>query len=221
MAAIGRAGQPVEEGAADPLPYARPLIGVLGIAAAGLVVGLAATALAVTRDWDPESLAVGAWTIWPGVGTPAIDPYARARQAVTGSVPMAANEGLAFLARVDDTGYRLVLGCTYRLDGAIGPTRFWTLAAQDAQGRALDTEAHRTAFTSATVLRDAAGAASVEIGPGARPGNWLPTAGAGPMDLVLRFYDTPLADTRADLAAAMLPAITRLSCEGRDAAAKP
>ena len=76
----------------------------------------------------------------------------------------------------------------------------------------MDTAAHRAAFTSATVIRDASGAATIEIGPEAQPGNWLPTAGTGPMDLVLRFYDTPLADTRRDLAAATLPAVTRVSC---------
>ena len=206
--------QQTEAAARDPAPFALPLSALLAIAGAGLAIGLAATALAVGRGWDPGRVAIGAWTIRPGIGTPAIDPYALARVAVTGTAPMAANEGVAFAARIDDTGYRLVLGCTYRLSGPIGPTRFWTLTAMDAAGRGMDDAAHRTAFTSTTVVRDESGAATIEIGPEARPGNWLPTSGAGPMDLVLRFYDTPLADTRSDLAAATLPAITRLSCPG-------
>ena len=205
----------------DPVPFRLPPLVLLVIAIVGLAAGLAATALAVGRGWDPGRVSVGAWTIRPGLGTSAIDPYARARQALTGAVPMAANEGVAFSAMIDDTGYRLVLGCTYRLSGPIGPTRFWTLAAADAHGLAMDTAAHRTSFTSATVIRDETGAATIEIGPEARPGNWLPTSGSGPMDLVLRFYGTTLADTRSDLAAATLPAITRFSCVGPDAAAKP
>ena len=184
----------------------------MALAAAGLGLGLFATALAVDRGWDPGTVGIGPWTTRPGIGTTAIDPYARARLALTGQMPLAANEGLTFRAETDDTGYRLVLGCTYRLSGSMGPTRFWTLTALDAAGRAMDDGAHRSAFTSATVIRDTDGALAIDVGPEARPGNWLPTAGRGAMELVLRFYDTPLADARADLALATLPAIARQSC---------
>ena len=186
--------------------------GVLAILAVGLALGLGATALVLARNWDPGAVWIGPWSARPQVGTPAIDPYARAELARSGAVPLAASEGLAFTATTDDTGYRLLRSCQYRVSGAFPPARFWTLTATTAAGATLPNPADRVAFTSAGVLRDTAGAVTVAVGPSARPGNWLPLSGDGPLTLTLRLYDTPLAGNAGEAAAASLPAVTRLSC---------
>ena len=94
------------------------------------------------------------------------------------------------------------------------PARFWTLTATDGVGTALDDAAHVSAFTSAELIRDAEGHFTIEVGPRARPGNWLPLSGDGPLTLTLRLYDTPLAGEAAEIAAAPLPGIARQGCEG-------
>lgn len=191
-----------------------PGAGVLAIMAVGLALGLCATALVLARGWDPGAVTVGAWTARPQVGTAAIDPYARAELARSGAVPLVAGEGLAFVATTDDTGYRLLRTCSYRVSGAFPPARVWTLTATDPDGSTLANPAERAAFTSNDVLRDMAGGVAVVVAPSARPGNWLPLTGDGPLTLTLRLYGTPLAGHSGEAAAAALPAIARLSCTG-------
>ncbi|RYC31698.1 DUF1214 domain-containing protein [Lichenibacterium minor] len=203
---------PRERGArSDP---ALPGGGVLAIAVVGLALGLAATAIVLGRGWDPGAVAVGPWVTHPRIGTPSIDPYARAELARSGAVPMASSEGLSFAATTDDTGYRLVSTCTYRLSGAVPPARFWTLTATDRAGLTLGGDAGRSAFTSTTVIRDASGGFVIEAGPEARPGNWMALSGDGPLTLTLRLYDTPLTGDTGEIASAALPGITRESCGG-------
>lgn len=222
-----RAVSRAEAALADPEPMAlqreaasagtgrRPSLpgaGVLAIGLVGLALGLAATAVVVDRGWDPGAARVGSWMTRPRVGTPGIDPYARAELARSGAVPIASGEGMSFVATTDDTGYQLLLSCTYRLGSAMPAARFWTLTATGPDGKTMDDPALRTAFTSTTVIRDIDGRATLEIGPAARPGNWLPLSGAGALTLTLRLYDTPLAGSPGGLAGAALPTITRRSC---------
>lgn len=201
-------------GRAAPSGPALPGSGVLAIAMVGLALGLAATAIVLGRGWDPGAVAVGPWVTHPRIGTPSIDPYARAGLARSGAVPMASSEGLSFTATTDDTGYRLVATCTYRLSGGVPPARFWTITATDRAGLTLGGEAGRSAFTSTTVIRDASGQFTIEAGPEARPGNWLALSGDGPLTLTLRLYDTPLTGNTAEVAGAALPGIIRESCGG-------
>lgn len=191
-----------------------PGAGALGVLFVGLALGLAATSVVVGRGWDPGAVAVGPWVTRPKVGTTAIDPYSRAELARTGAVPLASSEGLSFTATTDDTGYRLLRTCSYRLSGDVPPARFWTLTAADPAGLALDDPARRTAFTSSGVVRDEAGRFTIELGPEVRPGNWLMLSGDGPLILTLRLYDTPLTGNAGEIAGAPLPNIARQGCGG-------
>ena len=186
--------------------------GAVIIGALGVALGLGATELVVARGWDPGGVAVGAWVARPQVGSMAIDPYARADLARSGELPLATAEGLTFTATTDDTGYRLVRNCVYLITGAAPAARFWTLTASGADGRVIDDPAHRSAFTSTDVVRDLDGRFTVAVAPTARPGNWLPVTGVGPLTLSLRLYDTPLAGNSGEAAQASLPSITRRSC---------
>lgn len=226
--AAARAAPPSPRAAGPgPAPArALPGAGAVAVAAVGLALGLAATAVVLARGWDPGAVAVGPWVARPKVGTAAIDPYARAELARSGAVPMASGEGLGFTATTDDTGYRLLRTCSYRLSGPLPPARFWTLTATDAGGLALGDApgtaagtpariaARRSAFTSAGVVRGIDGGFTVELSPEARPGNWLPLSGDGPLVLTLRLYDTPLAGGAAEISAAALPGVARLGCRG-------
>ena len=188
--------------------------GVLAIAGSGLALGLAFTAVLIGRGWDPGAVAVGPWVTHPQIGTTAIDPYAQADLARSGAVPLSANEGLSFSATTDDTGYRLVPTCSYRLSGDLPPARFWTLTATGRGGRVWEDAARRSVFTSTSVVRDGEGRVTVDLGPEARPGNWLALSGDGPITLTLRLYGTPLTGNIAEIGGASLPGISRQTCTG-------
>ncbi len=189
-----------------------PGIGLLGVVLAGLTLGIALTEVVLDSGWDPGAVTLGPWVARPRLGTPAIDPYALAGLARTGEIPLAASEGLVFKAETDDTGYRLLRTCSYGLSGLVPASRFWTLTAADEAGRPIGNAAQRSGFTSSTVIRDISGAFTIDVGPKARLGNWIPTSGRGPMSLVLRLYDTPLTANPNAIGGSTLPAITRRAC---------
>ncbi len=184
----------------------------LGIALAGLALGLVATALTLDRELDPGRQMVGAWSREASVDSAASDPYRRALLAETGQMPLVLNEGVLFQAQRDDSGFRLLRTCTYRLAGPMSKARLWTLTAIDEDERVIDNPAHRFGFTSSNVVRDLSGNFALVLGPEAQPGNWLPTPGRGPMTLDLRLYDTPLSDREGGTAAVVMPSIERQSC---------
>ena len=183
-----------------------------GIALAGLGLGLCTTALTLDRAWDPGRQTIGAWSREAPVESAANDPYRRALLAETGEVALAVNEGLLFQAQRDDSGFRLLRSCSYTVTGPMSKARFWTLTAIDQDGHVIDNPAQRYDFTSSNVVRDLSGEFTIAVGPEARPGNWLPTPGRGPLTLDLRLYDTPLGDREGGPATAVMPSILRQSC---------
>lgn len=151
----------------------------------------------------------GAWVTWPAAGRADADPYFRAVEARRGVVPLGSGEGLTFLATRDDGGAPLDAACTYRIEGTMPPTRLWTLAATDTDGRSFENPAGRFGFDSREILRREDGSFAVTLSRSVQPGNWLP-AGRGPILLTLRLYDTPL--TESGVEDATLPAVVRVAC---------
>ncbi|MDR3422852.1 MAG: DUF1214 domain-containing protein, partial [Xanthobacteraceae bacterium] len=140
-------------------------------------IGLGATWLTLTRGVAFGSLTIGAWTAWPKSGSVDIDPYARATIARTGELPVGAGDGVAFYAHNDDGGNPFDGRCTYVVSGMTPAARYWTLTLYDAQGRLVANTIDRHGFTSAEIVREADGRFVINVGPRARPGNWLPTGG--------------------------------------------
>ncbi|PWB94922.1 DUF1214 domain-containing protein [Methylosinus sporium] len=177
---------------------------------AGLLLGFAITAVSLGLGRGFGAVHVGPWTAWPRHGGSDIDPYARAVLARSGEAPLGHGQGLAFFADTDSNGAPLDGRCDYRLSDSTPTARFWTLGATSAAGRLIDNPAGRHAFTSSEILRREGGAFAIEIGPQARPGNWLPVA-KEPFTLVLRLYDTPL-DIESAPDPATFPKIVKLHC---------
>lgn len=180
--------------------------------AIGAAAGLMLTAAAVRSD-AVGSRHSGPWRLFDDVGSPAINPYQRARMAHTGEIPLASAQGLTLVARMDDTGKALDAACTYRVSGPFPHVGFWTLEAASTTGVPFLNPAMREAFTSADVLRDVAGRAVVTAAPAVQPGNWLPVPGAGHFELALRLYDAGLTGPGSPgMNALPLPSIARLGC---------
>lgn len=190
----------------------RLLLGLLFAFTFAAFTGLGATWLASTRNVAFGAVTIGAWTAWPRTGTIGIDPYARALVARSGELPLGSGDGVAFLARTDDTGRPLNGRCDVTVSGSTPPARFWTLSLYDPAGRLIANAVGRYGFTSQEIVRRTDGTFAIVAAPRARPGNWLPTGGVETYLLVLRLYDTPVGiATRAGRETPM-PSITSGDC---------
>jgi len=180
------------------------------IIAAG--IGLGTTWVAITQGTAYGGVTIGAWTAWPKVGTPGIDPYARAMVARSGELPIGSGDGVAFYARTDDGGRLLDGRCDTALDGITPQARYFTVTLYDPEGKLVANAVARQGFTSQEVIRRADGTFEILIGPRARPGNWLPTGGIERYMLVLRLYDTPIGLATRSGREAPMPTIAQKAC---------
>ena len=192
-----------------------PLLGPLKVALvllAGIVLGLATTAWLLERRIDIVAVHAGPWAAWPRVGTPDIDPYARAIYAQSGQVALAASEGVLLVAGEDDDGNPLLGTCTYRVTGSLPPSQTWTLEVAAPDGMPIDNPAGRYAFTSSELLRHVDGSFVVDVAPMARPGNWLPVNHGARFVLALRLYNSQFGATTATFDKKALPSIAAGGC---------
>ncbi len=176
------------------------------------VIGLGATWLTLTRGVAFGSLTIGAWTASPKSGSVDIDPYARASIARSGELPIGTGDGVAFYAHADDAGNAFDGRCTFVISGMTPAARYWTLTLYDREGRLVANTIDRHGFTSAEIVRDANGRFAINVGPRARPGNWLPSRGIEQFVLVWRLYDTPIGVASLTTKEGPMPAIVRKGC---------
>jgi hypothetical protein len=179
------------------------------VIAAGTGLGL--TWWSIANGPRLGAMSIGPWRAWPQIGGQDADRYARASVARSGELPLAAGEGIAFLASEDSQGAALSGQCRYRIAPIGPPARWWTLTLYDGARRLFANPAERYAFTSAEVVRGSDGEAAIVAALAAEPGNWLPSP-AGRFQLVLRLYDTPISTGLAAEEAVALPAITAEGC---------
>lgn len=192
--------------------FGRALLTLIALAIA-IGGGAASVWYALHIQKGAGAIAIGAWTAFPDIGTPEADPYTNARVAREGVLALGRAEGLAFVAARDSAGQPLLRQCSYRIEGNFPVARFWTLYAAD---RSLDFirtgKARPAALQSFQVLRLRDNSALVSASGHPAPGNWLMTAGKGPMYFVLTFYDTPIASSTG-LPGIELPRIVRGGCD--------
>jgi hypothetical protein len=191
----------------------RLLFGTLFALAIAAAVGLGATWLAITEGTAYGGVTIGAWTAWPKVGTPGIDPYARAMIARSGELPIGSGDGVAFYARADDAGHPLDGRCDLVVSGITPQARYWTVTLYDAEGQLIANSVQRQGFTSQEIVRRADGTFEIVAGPRARPGNWLPTGGIERYVLALRLYDTPVGVATRTARDAPMPAVAVKACQ--------
>ncbi|CAN1509096.1 COG5402 Uncharacterized conserved protein [Rhabdaerophilaceae bacterium] len=188
------------------------LMTILAAILTGAFLGIALTAL-VARDgvvFDQRS--IGPWTMAARTGSESIDPYARARLLVSGELPIANGEGFSLVAVRDSDGNVLDGRCIYRLSGLFPVARYWTLTLTRPDGTLTTNSLDRVGFTSAEIIRYQGTGFSIEIGATPLAGNWLPSPPAGPFQLILRLYETPLSATATVLETRMLPSLAREGC---------
>jgi hypothetical protein len=178
----------------------------------GLGLGLWATALSVRSGIGFEATTVGAWTVSEKAGALDADPYTRADLERSGEIPLAAGEGLQFIARKDDSGAPLDPRCAYLVGRTTPPARYWTLSLVDPEGFPVENAAARYGFRSSEILRSGDGGFVIAVSASAHSGNWLPIGSKGRFALVLRLYDSPVGATAGAIDKGAMPRIARESC---------
>ncbi|QPC94034.1 DUF1214 domain-containing protein [Mesorhizobium sp. INR15] len=159
------------------------------------------------------AIRIGQWTAFPDIGTPAADPYSKARVAREGVLALGRAEGLSFVAERDSAGEQLKRECAYKIVGGFPTARFWTLyAADQSLGVIQTTKPRLAALQSYQVLRQPDNSVIISVSKRPSPGNWLLSDGFGRMYFVLTFYDTPIASSTG-LSDVTLPLITKVGCD--------
>ena len=175
-------------------------------------VGLGLTWMTTTRGTELGTLAIGAWTARPRIGTTDIDPYSRATITRNGELPIGTGDGISFTARADDKKKPLDGRCDVVVSGVTPAARFWTLTLYDNKGHLVANSLQRYGFTSEEIVRSADGGFEIHIASRARAGNWLPTGGIERYSLMLRLYDTPVGVATRTKRDAPMPQIATVGC---------
>ena len=200
---------------------ARELLGSLArLTGAGIVValsiagGLWSSRTLIDRGSLISTDSYGPWQHWSQTGRATADPYTRAHLAGSGTIRISSDSAGIYEARADALGARLHSSCDYVIEGPGMGGQWWSLAVFDARGKLIANDAARYAFTSDTVAVNPDGSYIVTLGRDARPGNWLPTGGAGRLVLVFSVLDpaTGLSDDARIERAKALPVIRREGC---------
>ena len=189
-------------------------IGLVMTMALAVVVGIWSSQFLVSRGSPLSTDTYGPWQHWRNLGRDFADPYTKAHIANTGTLRIASNSAGIFEARTDDLGARLHSSCNYVIEGTNMSGMWWSLAVFDSRGRLIANNSNRYAFTADTVAPNPNGSFIVTLGRDARPGNWLPTSGAGRLVLVLTILDpsTGLSDEARAERNKVLPIIRREGC---------
>ncbi len=177
-----------------------------------LVGGLGSSWYMVEAGSRLTTAKLGPWTTWIAAARPDADPYTRAHFVNAGTLPVSSQIQRTLVARTDQNGERLHSSCEYAVEGALPKIEWWSLAVFDERGRLIPNEADRYAFTGQTVALAHAGNFAVTLAREARPGNWLPTGGAGRLSLVLNIVENRTPDSATKLDAALMPTIRKVKC---------
>lgn len=173
------------------------------------------TSRALINHGSPFStVSSGPWLRWKAAGRADADPYTRAHLMKSGILRLSSDAAAIYEANSDTQGAYLHSSCDYVLEGPYADGEWWSIAVFDSAGNMIPNDAQRHAFTSDTVASNPDGSYIITLGRDARPGNWLPTGGAGRIVAVFTLLDpaTGLSDNERAERYKLLPEIRRENC---------
>ncbi|MBR2536172.1 MAG: DUF1214 domain-containing protein [Hyphomicrobium sp.] len=168
----------------------------------------------IARGYEVSTDTYGAWRHWRSEGRADADPYTRAHLSNSGMLRISSDSAGIFEASADDGGARLHSSCNYVIEGNDMGRLWWSLTVFNTSGEVIANDAGRYAFTSDTAALNPDGSFIITLGRDARPGNWLPTSGAGRLILNFTILDpsTGLSDDDRAERNSLLPAVRREGC---------
>lgn len=173
-----------------------------------VIGGLASAWYMVEKGSPLTTERSGPWITWTQAGRADADPYTRAHFARRGMLPMSAAIGQTYEARTDSDGQALYSTCEYVVQGPEIDAPFWSLSVFDDKGNLIPNAAERYGFNSATLMRTPGGNFGITLARNARPGNWIPTGGAGRLSVQLMIEEPRTSDRDPPT----LPEIRRIAC---------
>lgn len=179
-----------------------------------MTAGIWTSRTMISRGYEVSTDTYGAWRHWRSEGRADADPYTRAHLSGSGMLRISSDSAGVFEASVDDGGARLHSSCNYVIEGSDMGRLWWSLAVYNTAGELIANDADRYTFTSDTVALNPDGTFLITLGRDARPGNWLPTGGAGRLILNFTILDPSTGLSESDRAERnnMLPAVRREGC---------
>ncbi|MBS0250893.1 MAG: DUF1214 domain-containing protein [Proteobacteria bacterium] len=180
----------------------------------GIGAGLWSSRYMIARGSPLSVVTYGPWQQWPRIGRESADPYTKAHMISTGKLRISSDSAGIFEARTDSEGARLHSSCNYVVTGANMRGLWWSIGVFDTRGNLIANDADRYEFTADTIAPNPNGSFVVTLGRDARPGNWLPTSGAGRLVLVFTVLDpaTGLSSEERAERNKDLPIIKREGC---------
>ncbi|MEQ1710557.1 MAG: DUF1214 domain-containing protein [Hyphomicrobium sp.] len=195
------------------LGHAVRLSSLAAVIAIVIATGLASSWHLVEAGFGLTTRTVGPWVMWTSAARTDADPYTRAHFARIGTMVLSTEVAHTYLARTDNDGLKLHSSCDYAIEGRGFDASWWSLAAFDEHGRLIANPMERHAFTSDTIAAGPDGRFAVTLARDARPGNWLPTGGAGRLAMMLTLFDPAAQQVAADTPRAPgLPTIRKVLC---------
>ena len=131
----------------------------------------------------------GPWVLWTNEARKDADPYTRAHFARIGTLHLSTEVAATHFAHTDDDGVRLHSSCDYVIKGKAFDASWWSLTIFDISGKLIPNAINRYAFTSDTVAISPDNSFAITLSRSVRPGNWLPTGGAGRLTAVLTILE--------------------------------
>jgi hypothetical protein len=119
-----------------------------------------------------------------------------------------------YIARTDSDGRALHSSCDYLIEGHEITTHWWSLTVFNDKGGLIPNVLGRQSFTSDTMAINPDGTFTATLGRDSRPGNWLPTGGAGRLALAFSVIDLGIQVVARDGVEVqkLLPVIRRTNC---------
>lgn len=179
-----------------------------------IAVGVQTSRALINHGSPLSTVTYGPWTYWKDAGRRDADPYTRAHTTKIGLLRISSDAAGTFEANSDAQGAYLHSSCDYVLEGPSANGRWWSIAVFDSNGNIIANDAQRYAFTSDSVATNPDGSYIVTLGRDARPGNWLPTGGAGRIVVVFTLLDPASGLSTEERAERfkLLPEIRRENC---------
>lgn len=179
-----------------------------------LIAGIGSSWYMVDTGSGLTTERVGPWVTWLSAARADADPYTRAHFARAGTLPMSTEATQTLVSRYDDNGSRLHSSCEYTVKGHDIAGSWWSISVFDDDGRVISNPAERYSFTSDTIALKPNGEYAVTLARDARPGNWLPTGGAGRLSLMLTIVDLGLGSSERDREEEKnpIPSIEQVTC---------
>jgi hypothetical protein len=190
------------------------LVGTAIAVALVLTLGLWSSRYFINHGTSITTDSYGSWRHWRAEGRHDADPYTRAHLIESGALRISSDSAGVFDAIADSQGARLHSSCDYVIEGANMGKLWWSISVFDSRGDLIPNDADRFTFTSDTAALNPDGSFIVTLGRDARPGNWLPTGGAGRLILNFTVLDpaTGLSDAARGERNKLLPGIRREGC---------